>query len=242
MRQVTIIGASHGLGAAITAIFHAQGDHVTAVARHAAGLEALAERYPGTTTVVGDATDPATAQALLRAQPDVVILAAGAATPNRPFHELDWQAFSQNWEGDTRMAFNLLKAGLTQPVKPAVVFVIISSGSAIGGSPISGGYGGAKRMQMFLAGYAQKEAQRAHRDTRFFALAPAEIMPQTEFGLAAAQAYGVYNGTTTQGFLSAANFALTPEQVAQAVLDMANRPDAFETPAWVLRSSGLTPM
>ena len=50
--------------------------------------------------------------------------------------------------------------------------ILISSGAALGGSPISGGYAGAKRMQMFLAGYAQKESDLLGRGIRFVSLAP----------------------------------------------------------------------
>jgi len=41
---------------------------------------------------------------------------------------------------------------------------------------------GAKRTQMFIANYAQKESDRLNLGMRFLALAPARIMPETELG------------------------------------------------------------
>ena len=45
---------------------------------------------------------------------------------------------------------------LALPLAPGSTVVLVSSGAAIGGSWLSGGYAGAKRMQWWLAGYAQK--------------------------------------------------------------------------------------
>ena len=66
--------------------------------------------------------------------------------------------------------------------------ILISSGAGIGGSPISGGYAGAKRMQMFLASYCQKESARLGLGIRFAALVPMRLMPETELGKVAVRA------------------------------------------------------
>jgi NAD(P)-dependent dehydrogenase (short-subunit alcohol dehydrogenase family) len=58
------------------------------------------------------------------------------------------------------MAFLFCREALRAPLAPGSVVVIISSGAGLGGSPISGGYAGAKRMQMFLAKYCQAESDR----------------------------------------------------------------------------------
>ena len=242
MKTVTIIGASHGVGAAMAAAFHAQDDKVTAVARDAGALRELAGRLPGITTLARDARDAGTATELLHAQPDVVILAAGTATPNTPFHELDWDRFSQNWNGDMQMTFHLLKAALIQPTKPGAVVIVVTSGAGLAGSPISGGYAGAKRMQMFLAGYAQKEAQRAGRDTRFFGLMPKTIMTQTAFGRAAVDAYLARLGINEATFFSGPDARQTPEQVAEAALALVTNPASYEGVNYIAGATGITPL
>src|SRR5262249_54484291 len=72
-----------------------------------------------------------------------------------------------------------------RPLPRGTMIISISSGAAIGGSPISGGYAGAKRMQMFLANYAQKESDRLGLDLRFLAVTPMRPMVDTEGGRAA---------------------------------------------------------
>ena len=81
------------------------------------------------------------------------------------------------------------------------VVVIISSGAGIGGSPISGGYAGAKRMQMFIAKYCQAESDRRELGIRFMALVPSRIMPETDLGRLAVNGYAQYLGVTAEKFL-----------------------------------------
>ncbi len=54
--------------------------------------------------------------------------------------------------------------------------LIVSSGAALAGSPLSGGYAGAKRMQMLLAGYLQRAADARELGIRFVALAPRQFL------------------------------------------------------------------
>jgi NAD(P)-dependent dehydrogenase (short-subunit alcohol dehydrogenase family) len=218
---VTLIGASRGLGRVLAETFHKLGAEVLVVARGQESLDILARDLPGVRTLACDATaEDAPARVLAVQEPRVLVLCGGAMTVNVAFPDLDWQAFNLSWETDTRISFNFLKAVLERPLSPGSVVVTMSSGAAVNGSPISGSYAGAKRMQMFLSGYAQKAADRAGLDLRFLTLAPARIMPQTELGAAAVRDYAVYNGTTEAGFLAAVGPSQTPRQVADAVLDL----------------------
>lgn len=45
---------------------------------------------------------------------------------------------------DTQAAFHLIKTALTMPLSSGSAVVLVSSGAAIDGSPLSGGYAGAK--------------------------------------------------------------------------------------------------
>lgn len=68
---------------------------------------------------------------------------------------------------------------------------MISSGAAVAGSPLSGGYAGAKATQRFITAYTQDEANRAGLGISFTALLP-RITPLTDLGRPAVQAYAVY--------------------------------------------------
>jgi hypothetical protein len=118
----------------------------------------------------------------------------GGRPPCRPFPEVDWGEFSGNWNNDVRMSFHFLQAALKRPLPPGATVVTITSGAVRQGSPISGGYAGAKQMQIFPTGYAQKAADRAGLDLRFLSLAPARLMPQTDIGSAGVKGYAAYNG------------------------------------------------
>jgi hypothetical protein len=98
------------------------------------------------------------------------------------------------------------------------VVVIVSSGAAIGGSPGSGGYAGAKRTQWFLAQYLQRESDSLKLGIRFVALLPMQIIGATELGHNAASAYAAQQGISEQAFLERSGPPLTPENVGRAVV------------------------
>src|SRR5438067_13912849 len=161
-KTTIVVGASRGLGHGIATAFAAAGARVVAVSRTAA---AFPERASGSATIqleVADARDATVAASLLdRYEPEVVILVAGASPHIRPLQQQTWETFSVNWQTDVRIAFHWLREALLKPMRPGSRVVVISSGAALGGSPLSGGYAGAKATQRFITGYAQDEAQRA---------------------------------------------------------------------------------
>jgi len=91
----------------------------------------------------------------------VLVLVAGATPHMLPLQEQTWDTFSVNWETDTRLTFHWSQQSLLRPLRPGSRVIVISSGAAIAGSPLSGGYAGAKMTQRFIAEYAQDEADRA---------------------------------------------------------------------------------
>jgi hypothetical protein len=105
--------------------------------------------------------------------------------------------------------------------------VIVSSGAGLHGSALSGGYAGAKRMQMFLAGYLQRAADARKLGIRFVALAPRQLLAGTAIGEAAAAAYGVQIGP------------LDPDAVARAILSIASGEKHREATALGLTDKGL---
>jgi hypothetical protein len=100
--------------------------------------------------------------------------------------------------------------------------VIVSSGAALAGSPLSGGYAGAKRMQMFLASYLQRAADARGLGIRFVALAPRQLLVGTPIGEAAAAAYGAEVGQSAEIYMRRFPAPLDPSGVARAILSIAS--------------------
>src|SRR5256885_5696280 len=129
-----------------------------------------------------DAADPSVAARLLDGHdPDLVVLVAGAAPHMRALAQQAWETFSVNWDTDVRITFQWIREALLKPMRPGSRVVVFSSGAAINGSPLSGGYAGAKATQRFITTYARDEAQRAGLDITFTALLP-HFAPMTGVG------------------------------------------------------------
>jgi NAD(P)-dependent dehydrogenase (short-subunit alcohol dehydrogenase family) len=201
-KSAVVIGGSSGVGKATAKALISDGVRVTVAARGADRLRALeAELGDGLATRQGDAADPAFAERLLlELRPDLVLLTAGVTPRMGRVDELDWESFSAAWNVDVKASFLLVQQALTLPLRPGSTVVVASSGAAIGGSPLSGGYAGAKRMQWLLAGYAQKVSDTKKLGIRFLAVLPRPI-ESTTIGARAAAAYGAMSGMTAEEFM-----------------------------------------
>lgn len=242
-KNVVVVGASRGVGRAIVRRMAADGAQVLAVGRSRTPLEQLAGELPGTKTLALDAATeaaPATVFATLR--PDLLVLCGGAMPPGRPIHELTWEEFAVNWETDVRIAFSFCREALRLPLSPGATVISISSGAALGGSPISGGYAGAKRTQMFIANYAQKESDRLGLGLRFLALAPARIMPDTELGRFAVDAYARYLGVSPKEFIAGMSSRQTLEDVANATAELAGHLADHPGVVFSISAEGIAPV
>lgn len=219
-KTAIVIGASSGVGRATAKALLVEGVRVVGVARGADGLARLRSECPeGLDTVQGDAAEPALADRLLRERgPDLVVLAAGAVPRLAPISEQTWESFSQAWMADTQAAFHLVKAALTVPLRPGAAVVIVSSGAAIAGSPLSGGYAGAKRMQWLVAQYAQELSDARGLGIRFLALLPKQFIEGTRIGTTAAEAYGARKGMSGAEVMRRFALPLDPPKVAVAIL------------------------
>ena len=199
----------------------AEGADVLAVARDPEILEQLRSDLPQVSTLALDAADDNAPDAVLMTGPlDAIIIAGGAIPPTAPLQDLEWEEFSRNWNVDVKASFLFCKAALTRPLNPGSHVVLLSSGAAIGGSPISGGYSGAKRMQMFLAGFSQRESDRLKLDLRFTSVAPARIMQETQLGDAAIEGYVRNLGTTRAAFIAGMIDKQSASDVARAILEV----------------------
>jgi len=168
--------------ASLAIVFAEAGAPVIAVGRTATPL---ADEATGGGTIrpeVADAGDPTVAGSLLdRYQPTAVILVAGASPLLRPLQHHTGETFSVSWHTDVRIAFHWLREALLMPLRPGSRVVVVSSGAAVAGSPLSGGYAGAKATQRFMTGYAQDKSNRAGLGITFTAVLP-RMTPETDLG------------------------------------------------------------
>jgi NAD(P)-dependent dehydrogenase (short-subunit alcohol dehydrogenase family) len=235
-RTTIVVGASRGLGRGIATAFAEAGAPVVAVARSGAALAELAD---GIQPEVADARDATVAGSLLdRYEPDAVVLVAGASPHMRPLQHQTWETFSVNWETDVRIAFHWLREALLKPLRPGSRVVVVSSGAAVAGSPLSGGYAGAKATQRFITAYARDEAQRAGLDITFTAVLP-RITPLTDLGGAAVRAYAARAGESEEDYLEPMGPLVTPEIAGSALVELVRADAATVAPAYLLTGAGL---
>jgi NAD(P)-dependent dehydrogenase (short-subunit alcohol dehydrogenase family) len=238
-KTIVVIGGSRGVGREIVKMAARDGARVLAVARQQARLAQLAQEVPGVEILSLDATDAMAPRKVFDTiEPDGLVLAAGAFPPVAPIHEQSWPEFAVNWETDVKIAFHFLKEVLSRPLRPGSAVILISSGAALAGSPISGGYAGAKRTQLFMTNYSQKEADRLGLGLRFAALAP-RIVPDTELGRHAVAGYARYLGVTESDFVGSMTAAPSSSDVAAAVIELLTNPDRAGESVFVVSGKGL---
>jgi NAD(P)-dependent dehydrogenase (short-subunit alcohol dehydrogenase family) len=238
-KTTLVVGASRGLGYGVaTALAHA-GASVIAVARNAITFPEPSGG-PGTIqSVIADAADAAAPGSLLdQYDPQVLILVAGARPLICPLQHHTWETFSANWNTDVRIAFHWLRETLLKPLRPESKVVVFSSGAALAGSPLSGGYAGAKATQRFITGYAQDEANRADLGITFSALMP-QITPLTELGRPAVQAYAARSGQSETEYVKQFGELLTPEIAGAAVVQLVQADPSTIAPSYRLTGTGL---
>lgn len=238
-QNVVVIGGSRGVGRSIVEAALGEGATVLAVARGAAALKELSRETSGVKTLALDATKETAPDAVFAGlEPDVLVICAGALAPSAPLQEQSWEDFSVNWEMDVKASFLFCKAALQGRLKQGSRVVLISSGAAFtGGPPNSGGYAGAKRMQLFLAGHSQKESDRLGFGLRFMALSPARIMPGTGVGDRGIDGISAYMGISPADFLASMTDMQTPADVARAVVALAT--GQAQGSSFVVSGSGL---
>jgi len=234
-RSAMVIGASRGLGRGIATALAAAGAPVVAVSRTAAEFAGAIR------PVVADAVDATVPARLLdRYQPDALILVAGATPHMRPLQQHTWETFSVNWEADVRVTFHWLREVLLTPLEPGGRVVVISSGAAANpnGSPLSGGYAGAKATQRLITGYAQEEASRAGLGITFTTVLP-KLAPETDVGRAAITAYAGRVGQPVAEYVKQLDTQITPEIAGAAIVELVQTDPSRIAPAYLLTGDGL---
>ena len=235
-----VTGATRGFGRAIAVALHEAGANVLAVARNAEQLEELRLQLGASlTSVVADVSDPIVAGSLIeRFRPKTLVLNAGATPLMRAIQHHTWETFCRNWEVDVKQAFHWIREALLLPLAPQSTVIAMSSGAAHFGSPLSGGYAGAKATIRFISEYAAEESERAGLGIRFVALLP-KLTPFTELGAGAAAAYAERNGINLDEYVKRQGPALTPADVGKHITELASS-NATAPGAYLLTPNGLS--
>jgi NAD(P)-dependent dehydrogenase (short-subunit alcohol dehydrogenase family) len=240
-KNVVVTGGSRGLGLGLVEALVAHGARVTVVARDADALKSVRARL-GVATISADVTDETAAHRILsQIRPDILVLNAGAKPPMGRLDQLSWADFTATWEHDVKAGLYWLQAALKAPLKPGSRVLVVSSGAALSGSPMSGGYGGAKRMLWFMAGYANGVSEQLDLGIRFQAIVPQQMVGGTGVGDAGANAYARATGITREEFLARFGAPMPPREFGEKVVSVLNDPKYSEGFAFGLKGdTGIT--
>ena len=228
-KNVVVTGGSRGLGLGLVEALVAHGARVTVVARDSDALESVRARL-GVATISADVTEEAAAHRILgEVRPDILVLNAGAKPRMGRLDQLSWADFTATWETDVKAGLYWLQAALNLPLKPGTQVLVGSSGAAENGSPLSGGYAGAKRMLWIMASYANGVSRQKNLGIRFQTIVPRQMVGGTGVGDAGANAYAGAMSIERDEFL--ARFApMPPREFGEkfvSVLDDPKYADGF---------------
>ena len=240
-KNVVVTGGSRGLGLGLVEALVANGARVTVVARDADGLESVRARL-GVATISANVTDETAAHRILGdICPDILVLNAGAKPPMGRLDQLSWTDFTTTWETDVKAGLYWLQAALNLPLKPGSRVLVGSSGAAQNGSPLSGGYGGAKRMLWFMAKYANGVSEQKDLGIRFQAIVPLQMVGGTGVGDAGASAYAGAMEIEPAEFLKRFGVPMPPREFGEKVVSVLDDPQYAEGLAFGLKGdTGVT--
>jgi NAD(P)-dependent dehydrogenase (short-subunit alcohol dehydrogenase family) len=240
-KNVVVTGGSRGLGLGLVEALVAHGAQVTVVARSAGALDSVRARL-GVATISADVTDEAAAHRILgQVRPEILVLNAGVPPRMARFDQMSWADFTATWETDVKAGLYWLQAALKAPLEPGSRVLVGSSGAAVNGSPLSGGYAGAKRTLWIMAGYANGISEQNGLGIRFQTIVPLQIIGDTGVGDAGANAYARAMGIKRDAFLARFGAPMPPREFGEKVVSVLNEPKYAEGFAFGLKGdTGIT--
>jgi NAD(P)-dependent dehydrogenase (short-subunit alcohol dehydrogenase family) len=234
-QRVIVTGGSSGLGLGVVEILVERGAKVMVVARDAQRVAEVESRL-GVTGAVGDVTDRSLAASLLQEfRPTVLVLNAGVRPTLGLLTEQNWEGFSAAWNCDVKAGFYWIQEALRVPLARGSRVLIVSSGAAIAGSPLSGGYAGAKRMLWIMASYANGISAELDLGIRFQAVVPQQMTAAGGVGRAGAAAYSRRKGVTPEQLLAGFGKQLSARDFGEYMVSILTEPQFEEAPAFGIK-------
>jgi NAD(P)-dependent dehydrogenase (short-subunit alcohol dehydrogenase family) len=240
-KNIVVTGGSRGLGLGLVEALVARGARVTVVARDADALGSIRIRL-GVATISADVTDETAAHRILaEVRPDILVLNAGTTPRMGCLDQLSWADFTAPWEIDVKAGLYWMQAALNLPLAPGARVLVGSSGAARQGSPLSGGYAGAKRMLWLMANYANGVAKQKTLGIRFQAIVPDQIIGGTGVGDEASSVYARAMGLDRGAFLARFGAPMPPREFGEKVVSVLDDPKYAEGFAFALKGdTGIT--
>src|SRR5258708_26159091 len=134
-----------------------------------------------------------------------------------------------------------MQAALSLPYAPGAWVLVGSSGAALQGLPLSGGYAGAKRMLWIMAKYANGVSAQRGLGIRFQAIVPQQMVGGTGVGDEGANAYARAMGVKPDEFLARFGAPLPPRAFGENVVSVLDDPKYAEGVAFGLKGdTGIT--
>ena len=227
-KNVVVTGGSRGLGLGLVEALVAHGAAVTVVARNADALKFVRAEL-GVATISADVTDETAAHRILsQVRPDILVLNAGAKPRMGRLDQLSWADFAAPWETDVKAGLYWLQAALTLPLKRGSRVLVVSSGAAQNGSPLSGGYAGAKRTLWFMAKYANNVSEQKDLGIRFQTIVPLQMVGDTGVGDEGAHAYARAMGIKRDEFLARYGAPMPPREFGEKIVSVLDDPKYAE--------------
>jgi NAD(P)-dependent dehydrogenase (short-subunit alcohol dehydrogenase family) len=223
-KTVVVTGGTRGLGLGLVEALAERGAEITVVARNAQALQDLRSRL-GVNGIAADITDQAAANRILaQLRPEVLVLNAGTTPASGPMDRLSWAAFTKPWDIDVKGGLYWIQAALNTPLPQGARVLVGSSGAALQGSPLSGGYAGAKRMLWLMARYANGISDQKGLGVRFQAVVPQQMVAGTGVGDVGAGAYSEALGIEPSEFLARFGAPLPPRRFGELIAEFLQDP------------------
>src|ERR1700753_3297669 len=131
--------------------------------------------------------------------------------------QVTWEDFTTTWDTDVKAGLYWLQAALTLPLKPGSRVLLGSSGASVNGSPMSGGYAGAKRMLWIMTKYANGVSAEKRLGISFQAIVPMQMIGGTGVGDAGANGYARAAGIAPAQFLGRFGAPLPPREFGDKI-------------------------
>ena len=165
-RSAIVTGGGSGVGRATVLALASQGTRVFAVGRDGARLERVRTEATGPGEVTARALDVTDGPAVEQLFADADRISSSlrpASAPDGADARIDLGGLLDGVEPRRKERVQRRTSRDPAAARAGQPIVISCRAERAGGSPLSGGYAGAKRTQMFLAGYLQRSAEGASR-------------------------------------------------------------------------------